>query len=142
MAEKTLTKEEWANVDRVLSGLFGRAELQVDGRKVTFLRVKRSKNSLATMTYVDGVFEGGWISHDAVAAERFFMRPTAIFTYKPAERARLKKMSKRMRKLLGEHFDPDHKFMYFTPYWTSAAQIRRHYEKTFNSIELLKAGSI
>ncbi len=137
MAEKTLTKEEWEQVAKALSGYTGAVALVVDGRKVSFARGLVKKNQLGIMTYIDGTFEGAWLSHKEPTPETAFLKVISKFVWKESARSKFKKMSKRQLKQLD--IDPDEKHYGRTPIWASASQIRRHYEKTFNSIELLEA---
>jgi len=139
MEKKTLTKEEWARVEKALSGVFGFATMRVDGYEVTFHRVRVGKNRLAIVTYVNGEFKGSWGLPDKEFPEQKFLRPASRFIYKPSQRAKLKKLPKRILKEWGDCWQPDEKFHYFDPTWPSTNAIRRHYEKTFNSIELIKA---
>lgn len=136
MAEKTLSKEEWARVEKALSGTFGRATLKVDGRTVTFVRTLAGKNRLATWTYVDGKIEGKWMNPKNEHPETRYLRPVEKFAWKPEARKRLKKMPKRYLKELG--YNPDEKYHYFELTWPNATAIRRHYQKTFASIELIE----
>jgi len=55
---------------------------------------------------------------------------------KPRQRAEYKKWSKRDLKYL--NIDPNKKFTMFTPLWPSVTAIRRHYQKTFENIELIE----
>ena len=45
-------------------------------------------------------------------------------------------MPKRYLKELG--CDPDEKYHYFDPSWPNVTALRRHYQKTFASIELIE----
>ncbi|WP_027714920.1 hypothetical protein [Desulfuromonas sp. TF] len=133
-----MTKEDWEKVEKALSGTYGRAKLKVDGREVTFARGLIDKNRLGIGTYVDGKLRGEWIGSKNEHPEQRYLRPAFKFTHKPKTRATLNKMSKRQRKELGEYWDPDHKYHYFSFWWNNVTEIRRHYQKTFKSIELLE----
>ncbi len=136
-----MTKEEWKAFEHCLSGYFGHAKLRVDGHNVSFNRFL-SKNRLLIMTYIDGTFKGKWLAHDYSGPELNYLRPCTRYIHSPKKREALKKMSKRQRSILGEYYDPDNKFLYYTPAWTNATQIRRHYQKTFSSIELVEVNSV
>lgn len=131
-----MTKEEWALVEQAMSGTYGMARIKADEFVVTFHRRLYSKNRLAIMTYVDGVMKAEWIDSKNEHPEQRCLRPASRFMYRPKERARLKKLSKRLRKSLGPAFDPDWKWHYFELSWPNVTAIRRHYQKTFNAIEL------
>ena len=134
MAEKTLTKEQWQKVDRQLSGIYGKIEMLVDGRKVTFERCRVSKNKLGIQTFIDGVFKGAWVLSDNTHPEQRYLRQYSKFLHTKKQRDAGAKLGKRLRKEMG--IDYEKKISFFVPDWSSAAQIRRHYEKTFISIEL------
>ncbi|MGE4406068.1 hypothetical protein [Pseudomonas sp.] len=131
-----MTKEEWARVEKALSGTYGMARVKADEFVVTFHRRLVGKNRLAIVTYVDGYMKGEWIDAKDQHPEQRCLRPASRFMCRPKERAELKKLRKRVLKELGPAFDPDRKWHYFDPSWPSVTAIRRHYQKTFASIEL------
>ncbi|MFH1027797.1 MAG: hypothetical protein V1791_07335 [Pseudomonadota bacterium] len=131
-----MTKEDWAMVEKALSGTYGFAKLQVDGHAVTFERRLVTKNRLGIVTFVDGKFNFEWVSPKTDHPEQRFLRRKSELFYKPKERAEYAKWSKRLRKDCC--FDIDKKFHFFTMTWPSATAIRRHYQKTFQNIELIE----
>lgn len=133
-----ITKEEWARVERAVSGIFGRAKLKVDGREVLLVRERVSKNGLGVVIYVDGSWEGSWIgvAKDDCPEQRY-MCPHPRFRYPAKFRKELKKAGKRFCKKYGWG-DPDEKVLIYYPYATSLTPIRRHYQKTFRSLELVE----
>ena len=133
-----MTREEWAKVEKALSGTYGRAKLKVDGHEITFQRQLVDKNKLGVVTFVDGHFRGEWISADKPCPEQKFLRPGSRFTHKPKARAALKKIRKKTREEWGDFYNPDSKWHYFSPSWPSVTAIRRHYQKSFQSIELVE----
>ena len=136
MAEKDLTKEEWARVEKALSGTYGMVRVNADEFVVVFYRRLVGKNRLAIVTYVDGVMKGEWINAKNQHPEQRCLRPASRPMCNPKERADLKKLRKRDLKALGPAFDPDRKWHHFDPIWPSVTALRRHYQKTFTSIEL------
>lgn len=131
-----MTKEDWEQVDKALSGIYGRVELQVDGRKVSFCRTLVGKNRLSIVTYVDEKIHGeAWLQKNNHPDSRYW-QPKSRYLWKPASRREMKKMGKRRLQTLG--YDPDEKQHYFEPFWPNATAIRRHYQKTFESIELVE----
>jgi len=133
-----LNKEDWTRIEKALSGTYGMVKLKVDGREVTFQRALVSKNRLGIGTYVDGVMKGAWVSSENHHPEQRYLRPVSRFAHKPKERAMLQKTPKRLREELGPFFDPDRKIHFFDLTWPSATAIRRHYQQTFESIEILE----
>jgi len=133
-----VTKQEWQQVEKALSGTYGTAKIKADGFEVTFHRRLVSKNRLAIVTYDNGWMDGKWIDAKSEHPEQRCLRPGSRYMCRPKERAELKKLRKRTLKALGPAFDPDRKWHYYDPSWSSVAQIRRHYQKTFQSLELLE----
>lgn len=131
-----MNKEEWAQVEKALSGLVGQVKLLVDGRTVTFQRYCH-KNRLAIGTWIDGTFKGAWCSTKEPVPESRYFRPVAKFAWPADARRKMKSISKKDLKKMG--WDPAEKYHGFSPSWPNATAIRRHYQKTFASIELLSA---
>ena len=133
-----MTREEWTKVEKALSGTYGYAKLKVDDQEVTFQRQLIEKNRLGIMTFVNGRFEGAWLSVDKPCPEQKFLRLCSRYVHKPKARADLKKISKKTREAWGKFYDPDGKYHLFSPFWPNGPAIRRHYQKTFQSIELVE----
>jgi len=131
-----MTKEDWEKVAKALSGTYGIAKLKVDGREVDFQRELVSKNTMGIVTYVDGKFKGAWFSPENDHPEQKYLRPVSKFIYSAKDRKALNKSPKWVKK--ERVFDPNKKHHYFDPIWPSATAIRRHYQKTFTSIELVE----
>lgn len=131
-----MTKEDWEKIDKALRGIYGFATLTVDGREIQFQRRLVSKNQLGIVTFVDGHFNGGWVLPSNEHPEQRFLRKVERFVYSEKTRKSWKKLSKRRQKEWG--LDPDRKSHYFSPIWPSVTAIRRHYQKTFASIELIE----
>jgi hypothetical protein len=131
-----VTKDDWAKVEEVLSGYRGRVTMKVDGREVTFRWLAVGKNRLAIATFIDGSFEGVWLDPEKAAPEQRYLRPVSKFAWNARSRREMKKLSKRRLNALG--YDPDEKWHGFRPFWPNATAIRRHYQKTFESIELIE----
>lgn len=131
-----MSKKDWEKVEKALGGLYGFVKLTVDGREVQFQRQLVDKNKLGIVTYVDGHFLGSWIMATDEHPEQKFLRKIERFVYSEKLRKRWNRLSKRRQKEWG--LDPDKKSHYFSPIWPSTTAIRRHYQKTFTSIELLE----
>lgn len=131
-----MTKEEWAAVEKAMSGYRGRATLKVDGREVKFQWLAVGKNRLAIATFIEGQFKGEWLDPEKATPEQRYMRPVSKFKWTAKSRRELKKLSKRRLEALG--YDPDEKWHGFRPVWPNATAIRRHYQKTFASLELIE----
>ncbi len=131
-----MTKEDWKRVEKALAGVYGFAKLMVDGKLITFERRQVSMNQLGIIVYVDGICKADWIGKSKEYPEQRFLRKIDSFLWTPKRRAELKKWPKRM--LRKYNYDPDAKYHYFSMIWRNVTEIRRHYEKTFSSIELIE----
>lgn len=129
-----MTKEEWGQVNEQLDHAYGRAELMCDGYRLT-LRVQRLKPGLryAIAVYVGGWWRGEWALEDCEERRRF-LQPCKAYAFKPKERARLKAMKPRMRKMLG--WDPDKTITYYRSWWGSFDALRRHLVRNNKVVEL------
>ncbi|MDP3284740.1 MAG: hypothetical protein Q8M56_09975 [Desulfobacterales bacterium] len=142
-----MNKAEWKLVTDALAGVYGRVELEVDGFEVALHRGQISKNRLTIMTYVNGQFLGKWFS-DAACREGDFLRPTSQYIYPRKLRNDMKRLRKRsLKKMCDKAFlgsghapdiDYDKTIKSRSPFWGSVSTIRKHYEKTFKSIKLIK----
>lgn len=135
-----MTREEWQRVEKALSGIYGKAELMVDGNNISFVRELVSNNKLGIVAYVNGRWEAKWFSARTEYPEQRFLRREERFLHKPKLRAEIKKHVKRYgRRFLKEiNLDPDQKYVRFSPIWPNVTAIRRYYEKNFASIELIE----
>lgn len=131
-----MTKEEWQKVEHALSGVYGRVKLKADGREVVFHRGQLKKNRLGIIVLVDG--EIRWEAREPKNdhPDSRYWRPSSRHLWTDSSRREMKKMTKRALKRLG--YDPDEKRHYFRPDWPNATAIRRHYQKTFQHIELME----
>ncbi|MGE4545813.1 MAG: hypothetical protein AB7D06_17110 [Pedobacter sp.] len=133
-----MTKDDWAKVEKALSGTYGYAIIQADGRRVTFQRCMVGENRLGIRTYIDGTMDGAWMMPKNECPERVYLRPDSRYIHSPKQRAKLKKLTKRVLKEMGDYWNPDAKYLIYNPSWPNATAIRRHYQKTFESIELIE----
>ena len=136
----TLTKDQWAEVERRLSTPFGRVEFKADGYALVGAVSGMGGLKQAVVVYVDGVMKGEWINGGCPEAEKF-CRPRCIWLYKTKDRERAKAELKK-RKL--SQFIRDHyttvataQLTQWLPYWTSPAAFCRHLRKTCSDIELV-----
>ena len=131
-----MTKDDWAKVEKALSGTCGKVTLLVDGRAVLFERGRISKNRLGIAVFVDGNFKGEWVVKKNNCPESKYLHPTWSYRWNAKSRAQMKKMSKTALKRL--KVDPDAKVEHFSPLWPSPTAIRRHYQKSFAEIKLVE----
>jgi len=131
-----MTKEDWGKVENALRGACGYAKLRVDGREVMFMRQLLTGNRMGIITYVDGEWQGKWISGKNECPEQRYLRPASRFIFRAKFRAEFKRWPKKLQKL--HAVDIDEKVRYFDLNWPNVTAIRRHYQKTFTSIELIE----
>lgn len=132
-----MTKEEWAALDAELSGLFGRAQLSIDGHAVTF-EVQRHKMRLVISVFVGGWMKGDWLVKKTEECTRF-CRPVQFSLYTPS---RKKSIAKSFSKTaIKKHFpDFDKKSVYYSSCWLSFAPLKRHLLENNSSISLVQLG--
>ncbi|MFZ6775819.1 hypothetical protein ACO0LD_03230 [Undibacterium sp. Ji83W] len=136
-----ITKEQWAEVEANLSSAWGVVELEIDGYKIN-LRVAREKSlKYVVMIYVNGVMDGKWLSPDSDADEtKRFFRKISKYALKPKARAELIKIygGKRCPKADLARFNQQ--YSYFSPVWSNVKDMRRHFVKNNQSIEVVHIG--
>lgn len=134
-----LSKEQWADIEQQLSGLFGRVTLTCDGYQVTAVVERIKTHRQGIVIYVDGYWRGEWTKGECEEARKF-LRATKHYLHSAAERAKLAKdansrrFDAEFRKYLTSQAEAH--FMFWSPYWTNAKDFCRHIRKTCSSIEL------
>lgn len=135
-----MTEANWKEVEKAFSGMYGIVTLLVDGREITFKRGLVGKSTLGTGVFVDGQLKGEWAGAKNDHTEQRYLYPKEIYVYTAKSRAAMKKLSPRLRKMYGYSLgQEDKKEINYTPFWPSAASVKRHYSKEFASIELIAA---
>ena len=130
-----MTKDEWAELERELSSMYGNAELTIDGYTVTF-QTGLCDRRLVIAVYVNGWMKGEWLVKKTEECKRFF-RPVVTSLFKPSDKKRLTKgFNKTMIK---KYFpDIDKKGEYYSSHWLSFAPLKRHLIANNKSIVLVK----
>lgn len=142
-----MTKEDWQTVEKSLDVPYSKVELMCDGYRVALQLTPMSKSRHVVrymiMVYVDGWMRYEWLNKDCEERRRFLC-PCERFSSKPKQRAALKRIQKQLSKkrmremgLDTALFDPDHKFTYWNPYWTSFRALKRHL--VANNVEIILA---
>lgn len=134
-----ISKEEWNEIQTMLTGAFGRVELLIDGFEVVF-RIERIRNlKYGIMTYVNGEFRGAWLLEDSEIGKRFY-RPVSKFVHTTKTRTDLIRLygGKRCKKEELERINKKHLFL--DPIWNSVKTLRCHLEKNNKEISLVKIG--
>jgi hypothetical protein len=140
-----MTREQWTEVEKALSGRYGKVTLRIEGREITLVRELVSKNKLGVVVYVDGKLKSEWIGVAKDCDEQRFMYPSQRFVYSARERDQQKRLLKRFgKRWLKEQgiTDPNKKATIFLPFFPSATAARRHFQKNFPEIELVEASGV
>ncbi len=132
-----LTKEQKDKIIADLSQLFGCAKLKCDGYDIT-LQVERFKGfKYRVMKYVNGTFDGKWISQSNGAPESKFLRKSTRPNLSPAKRLKAEKS-------MGKRYVSKHSFWsgsvtLFLPDWGTGRAAVNHLCKVCNSVELIES---
>lgn len=130
-----MTKEQWKAVEqKVLLYPYTIAKLQADGH-VLSLSMQRQKMRLVIVVYVDGKIDFNWLNEDCEIRQKFFqLRKRSLLTQKDRDRL------KREKKSIREEIQEQATYYTYSPYWTSFTALRRHLEKTCESIAPYEEG--
>lgn len=134
------TKEQWAEIEKQLSGYFGRVELRCDGYQVVASIAPVAKLRQGIVVYVDGWIKGEWIKGEAEEAKKFH-REMKRFLYPASKREEAKKKlkSRYLHATLRNWYAgvAEGSVSTWAPYWTSAKAFTRHLRKTCTDIEVV-----
>lgn len=130
-----MTKEQWKAVEqKILLYPYTIAKLQADGH-VLSLSMQRHKMRLVIVVYVDGKIDFNWLIEDCEIRRKFFQqRKHSLLTQKDRERM------KREKKSIRDEIQEQATYYSYSPYWTSFTALRRHLEKTCESITPYEEG--
>jgi hypothetical protein len=131
-----MAEEDWAEIEKKLGFPWGRVKLMCDGYELTIdvQMVKPLRYML--MVYVNGIFRGEWLLTDGEERRRF-MREHRACALKKKERDFWKKNNQRLPKKL-RVLDPDRKFSWWEPLWSSFKQLKAHLIKNNKEISLVR----
>ena len=131
-----MTKEEWKQAEEALTHFFRPVELKVDGYDITLILERVGVYQNKIMVYIGGEFRGQWMVEDCDERRRFLQEHRhSLLNHK--EKAKFKKLPKRMQKELQEKYPMQ--YSSFTPQWSSFRALKKHFCANNQSIELLKA---
>ncbi|MEG0803838.1 MAG: hypothetical protein RSF90_02660 [Pygmaiobacter sp.] len=130
-----MTKEEWQLcADKVTRSFWGGCRLQIDGYEVTLQlqRITAYKNMI--MIYINGKFQGRWISEDCEERRRFmYCKSTTLMSRKQIQE--FNKLSKASQKALKEYRDKT--YTSYSPQFPSFSALKKQLIANNNVIELL-----
>lgn len=142
----TPTKDQWADIERELSSVFGYANLVCDGYQI-HLKIERiAKNSIkyGVAIYVDGLIRGDWMLGKKEEALKFY-REEKRYVWNAKMRAALLQISKRgvLDKADRDQYARDAKATtsLWSPYWPTAKALCRHLRTTCTAIEVVAIGA-
>jgi hypothetical protein len=134
-----ITKEQWQQVEKYLTGPYGRVVLQCDEYLLTLTVALVAPLRSGIAFYVDGNFKGKWIIEDCEERRRF-CRPITRHLWDANFRSEMTKVygGKRAPKKDVERINQ--KLTTFSSYWTNFTALRRHLQKGNVNIELVSVG--
>lgn len=138
-----LSTEQWQQIERQLSGLFGRVELKADGFNLTLQVDGYKALRQCVVVFVDGVSKGEWLMGEAPEAKKFCCeRRRWLYSAKEREEAKAKLKSRRLDPFLREHYTrvAEQFTAIWAPYWLSPKALVRHLRKTCTDISIVKVG--
>ncbi len=132
-----MTKDDWDVVEEALMTPYGSVTLLCDGYHVTCRLEPLGNFRLVIKVYVNGFFKFSWLgllSGDPSEEGRRFFPVHSCYVYGRKQRASLKKMSSKTRKLLDINMDKKYERRNF--YWTSFSRLKAHFTKNNQSIQI------
>ena len=130
-----MTKEQWKAVEqKVLLYPYTSVKIRADGHVLSVIMLQ-NKMRLLIVVYVDGKLDYNWLLEDCEIRRKFFQqRKRSLLTRKDRERL------KREKKSIREEITAQATYYTYSPYWTSFTALRRHLEKTCESIAPYEEG--
>ena len=130
-----MTAEDWKRAEQALN-LFHPIQLKADGYDITLVLEPVSIYQNRIMVYIGREFRSKWMAEDCEERRRFLQEHRhSLLNHK--EKAKFKKLPKRMQKELQEKYPMQ--YSSFTPQWSSFRALKKHLCANNQSIELLKA---
>ena len=127
-----MNEQQWQQIEKRLELVWQFVDLDCDGYRLTLVleQVSTYKNAIAV--YVDGKWEGRWITEDCEQRRRFFC-PTQGRVYRKGDFKGISKAT-----LKHWRVDLNKRFTHYKPYWTSFARLRRHLERNNTTITFVE----
>lgn len=127
---KSLTKQQWVEVEKCATSLFGKqVDLLIDGFKVSLEMEPKDRYHNVIMVYINDIIDGKKLMEDCEERRRFWCPHTrSLIPVKP---------EKGWKKAEWEALRKKHSYTYYLPWWTSFNALRRHLIKNNQSIEII-----
>lgn len=129
-----MSKEEWDDVEMLLSYPYGgKAELLIDGYRITIIVAQEKPLKYVFVVYIDGKLNSEWILKDCEIRRKFFQKHT-----KSLLTAQDKKRLSKERKEVREAIIKKNTYYWYSPYWNSFRSLKSHFIKNNKNIVWLK----
>jgi hypothetical protein len=140
-----MTKEDWAQVEKMLAFAGCGIRLECDGYKLTVQRARRTEMRDCIVIYVEGIFKGEWAKEDCEERRRFLC-PMKSYYHKPKMRAAMratraeqpKYLVEVAERALGKLADPDATFTWYSQIWPSLTRLKAHLVKNNKEISIFR----
>lgn len=132
-----MKKKEWEKAKEQLAQrwLFGGVSLRIDGYQVDLVVSHIDLFHNGIKVYVDGRFEGKWLTQDCEERRRFMpQRVRSLMSSKQI--AKYNRLPKRDRELLKEYREAT--YIEYSTHWTSWSALVKHFEANNRDIQLLE----
>jgi len=134
------TKAQWAEIEKQLTGYFGRVELRCDGYQVVAAIEPIATLKQGIVVYVNGYVRGAWMNGEAEEAKKFHRQMKRyLYSAKQRDEATKKLKSRGLHASLRDWYSgvAEKSISTWAPYWTNAKAFTRHLRKTCTDIELV-----
>ena len=135
-----ISKEQWAEIEKQLAGLFGSVIFKYGEFEITVIRGRVSESKTSLVVYVDDVIKGGWYSKDnerpSCIPDVWRKRTRARYTTKSIKDAEKVWGKRRAKKEMPELYE---KTEYHTCDFTTAKSLVCQYKK-LEGLELIQIG--
>lgn len=127
-----ITKEQWAEIEKKLTGLFVSLTFQLGDFKVTVQKERYKENRYCLVVYIDGIWRGTWMEPDndekyGPVVKQVWRRRTFAL-YPPKRKAELeKRIGKRQARKLFPNLDKVHER--WVPDFGTAKSLVRQFKK-------------
>lgn len=131
-----MKKKDWEKAKEQLTHRwpFGGVSLRIDGYQVDLVVSPIDLFHNGIKVYVDGRFEGKWLTQDCEERRRFMpQRVRALMSSKQI--AGYNRLPKRDRELLKEYREAT--YIEYSTHWTSWSALVKHFEANNRDIQLL-----
>lgn len=132
-----LSKEQKEEAAATLNRPYGLVTLRCDGYLVSLYvnRVGKKSMTYRVLTYVNGKFDGRWVSEKNAAPESRFLRKSVRSNLTPAQRTKAEKALGKRYVAKDPHYSGSHTL--YLPDWPNGKKAITHLCSVCDSVELL-----